>query len=37
MHVQAKAADIVVTDITPTNLYKRIEKLIEEGKVNRAK
>lgn len=34
MHVQAKAADIVVTDITPTNLYKRIEKLIEEGKVN---
>ena len=34
MHVQAKAADIVVTDITPTNLYKRIEKLIEEGKIN---
>jgi uncharacterized protein YcbK (DUF882 family) len=34
MHVQAKAADIVVTDISPTNLYKRIEKLIEEGKVN---
>ena len=34
MHVQAKAADIVVADITPTNLYKRIEKLIEEGKVN---
>lgn len=34
MHVQAKAADIVVTDITPTNLYKHIEKLIEEGKVN---
>lgn len=33
-HVQAKAADIVVTDITPKQLHAKIEKWIEQGKLN---